>query len=154
MAGGTQECRTDNCGTLALLLTPMLGAFPSTCGRTDLHDQGIKLALLTNNVVEWREQWHRTLDKYRAIFDVIIDSSEVGSRKPEKEIFDVLFQSTALSASSSLFIDDDAQNIAAGQSCGLNCHHFTETTAALKALDTFVSNSARTRGGRPHLHCK
>lgn len=120
MEGGTQECRTDNCGTLALLLRQMSSTFPGTCGRTNS-------------------------ERNQSGFSVIIDSSEVGSRKPEKEIFDVLFQSTALSASSSLFIDDDAQNVAAGQSFGLNCHHFTETTEALKALDAFVSNGTRTR---------
>lgn len=118
---------------------PMLKALKT------LHSQGVRLALLTNNVVEWREQWHRTLGQYRTIFDVVIDSSEVGVRKPEKEIFEILLQSTALSASSSLFIDDDAANIAAGQSFGLNCHLFTETAEALKALDEFVSNNASIR---------
>lgn len=104
------------------------------------HEQGADLALLTNNVMEWQGQWHRTLGQYLPIFDTIIDSSEVGARKPEKEIFDILVQETALSPASSLFIDDDAANIAAGHSYGFNCHRFTDTSEAIEVLNTFIYN--------------
>src|SRR5512139_4096222 len=45
-------------------------------------------ALLTNNIVEWREGWSTLFDD-PSLFDVVIDSSAVGARKPERRIYEV-----------------------------------------------------------------
>jgi putative hydrolase of the HAD superfamily len=45
-------------------------------------------ALLTNNIPEWRDGW-RSLFDVDALFDVVIDSCEVGMRKPEPEIYEL-----------------------------------------------------------------
>jgi FMN phosphatase YigB (HAD superfamily) len=40
-------------------------------------------ALLTNNVREWRDSWRTALD-LAGLFDAVVDSSEVGARKPSR----------------------------------------------------------------------
>jgi len=111
--------------------TPMLDAL------SRLPDSGVRLALVTNNVAEWRDHWHRTLGNYLNLFEVVIDSSAVGTRKPEPEIFDLVATVTGLTPSRTLFIDDDADNINAADSVGWNTHRFTDTTSAINAVDEF-----------------
>jgi Predicted hydrolase (HAD superfamily) len=45
-----------------------------------LRAQGYRTAILTNNVAEWAEVWKASIPV--ELFDVIIDSSDVGLRKP------------------------------------------------------------------------
>ena len=48
----------------------------------ELRDRGYKLAICTNNVREWEQRW-RAMLPVDDIFDVVVDSAFVGSRKPE-----------------------------------------------------------------------
>lgn len=90
-------------------------------------DQGVPLALLTNNVKEWRPLWTANLEAAGglALFDVIIDSSEVGMRKPEGRIYthtvDALSESVgrSLALADCLFVDDFVQNIDGAAAVGL-----------------------------------
>ena len=51
-----------------------------------LRAEGYKTALVTNNVMEFREHWRGVLP-LEELFDVVVDSSEVGMRKPNPAIF-------------------------------------------------------------------
>ena len=90
-------------------------------------DQGVPLALLTNNVKEWRPLWTANLESAGglALFDVIVDSSEVGMRKPEARIYthtvDALASSVgrSLALADCLFVDDFVQNIEGAAAVGL-----------------------------------
>ncbi|MGP5082644.1 HAD family hydrolase [Corynebacterium variabile] len=114
--------------------TPMLDAL------SRLPDSGVHLALVTNNVAEWRDHWHRTLGAYLNLFEVIIDSSAVGTRKPEPQIFDLVATTTGLTPSRTLFIDDDADNITAADSAGWHTHRFIDTASAVSAVDEFLAD--------------
>ena len=51
-----------------------------------LRDEGYKLGLVTNNVREGSAMW-RSLVPVDELFDVVVDSSEVGMRKPNPAIY-------------------------------------------------------------------
>jgi len=48
----------------------------------ELRRSGYKLAICTNNVREWEARW-RAMLPIDEIFDVVVDSAFVGTRKPE-----------------------------------------------------------------------
>lgn len=48
---------------------------------TELHERGISQAILTNNVAEFRGKWERLVPI--EVFGAVIDSHEVGVRKPD-----------------------------------------------------------------------
>jgi putative hydrolase of the HAD superfamily len=90
-------------------------------------EQGVAMALLTNNVKEWRPLWMANLEAAggAGFFDVIIDSSEVGMRKPEARIYthtvEVLGQAIGipLALKDCLFVDDFVQNVDGATAVGL-----------------------------------
>ena len=51
-----------------------------------LRTAGLKTGIVTNNIVEFREHW-RAMLPVAELFDVVVDSSEVGVRKPGAAIF-------------------------------------------------------------------
>tara|TARA_R110000823_G_scaffold47903_18_gene121988 strand:+ start:19559 stop:20203 length:645 start_codon:yes stop_codon:yes gene_type:complete len=75
---------------------------------------GLATAIITNNVVEFREHWRGMLP-VDELFDFVVDSSEVGLRKPNPAIFRKALEIGGLSADEVLFLDDHAGNIAAAR---------------------------------------
>ena len=91
-------------------------------------------ALLTNNVREWRGGWRSLFDCDR-LFDVIIDSSEVGARKPETKVYEVTRERLGVAHAEILFIDDIGQNLKAARALGWQTVLFTDEDDALALLD-------------------
>jgi putative hydrolase of the HAD superfamily len=96
---------------------------------------GFKTALLTNNVFEWRDLWRAKLIEANAIglFDVLVDSSDVGMRKPEARIYRHTTGVLGVEPRAALFVDDFAHNVDGAREAGLNAvfasaddAHFTE----------------------------
>lgn len=58
-------------------------------------------------------------------FDGRVVSGEEKTRKPFREIYELVLTRYDLVASETLFIDDNIRNIKAGQEIGLECIHFT-----------------------------
>jgi putative hydrolase of the HAD superfamily len=50
-------------------------------------ERGIRLAVLTNNVREWQPRW-RGPCRIDELFELVVDSSFEGVRKPEPEIYE------------------------------------------------------------------
>jgi putative hydrolase of the HAD superfamily len=85
-----------------------------------LRADGYRTGMITNNVVEFRELW-RAMLPLDELFDVVIDSSEVGMRKPDPRIFRlVLEQLDQAEASRSVFLDDYPGNVVAAEACGMH----------------------------------
>lgn len=89
-----------------------------------LHRIDLPLALVTNNLAEARGRWTRHLPLDR--FAVVIDSSEVGVRKPDPEIWALLLERTGLSPDEIVMIDDFEENVAGAQSAGLRTILFSD----------------------------
>jgi epoxide hydrolase-like predicted phosphatase len=93
---------------------------------------GVRTALLSNS---WGNDYDRT--EWHEMFDAVVISGEVGMRKPEAEIFDLVLERIGLPAAECVFIDDMAPNIVAARAAGLTgiVHRtFDETAAQLGAL--------------------
>ena len=80
---------------------------------------GAKTALLTNNVAEGRDLWRRLLP-VDEIFDAVVDSSEIGMRKPDPRIFHHTLRLLGVTdAGKAAFLDDYPGNVTAAASVGL-----------------------------------
>jgi epoxide hydrolase-like predicted phosphatase len=87
-------------------------------------------ALLTNNVAEaaWRETFPFDL------FDVVVDSSEVGVRKPDPRIYEALLAKLDRPTSEVAFVDDLAVNVDAAAALGIAAILFTGLDACRAEL--------------------
>lgn len=92
-------------------------------------------ALLTNNVAEWREGWS-VVFKNPELFEVIVDSSEVGARKPETKIYEITRDRLDVEHEAILFVDDIGQNLKAAKQLGWQTLLFTDESDTLAVLDS------------------
>ncbi len=91
-------------------------------------------ALLTNNIAEWREGWRRRMD-VDALFDVVVDSSEEGIRKPEPAIYRLTEERLGLPGEALLFVDDLGVNLKAAVERGWQTLMFVDTAEVVAALE-------------------
>lgn len=94
-----------------------------------IHDSGMKTALLTNNAREWEAEW-RPVAPVDEIFDVIVDSSAVGLRKPDPAIYRLTCERLGVDPGECLFIDDLACNTDAAEALGMRAIHCQDPVAA------------------------
>ena len=81
------------------------------------------------------------------MFEVIIDSSEVGMRKPDPRIFRLaLDRLTTVEPERALFLDDFQSNLDAAEALGIQGFLVEEDpTDALSILDTLIARRAPLR---------
>jgi epoxide hydrolase-like predicted phosphatase len=84
----------------------------------DLRAAGLRTGLLTNNARELRALWWDLLP-YDELFDDIVDSSEVGLRKPNPAIYRLALDRLGASAHRTAFLDDIVSNVDAAERVGL-----------------------------------
>ncbi|MGH9000785.1 MAG: HAD family hydrolase [Acidimicrobiia bacterium] len=103
----------------------------------ELRADGYRTAILTNNIKEWREVWKASIPM--DLFDVVIDSSEVGLRKPEPAIFELTCERLGVDPAAAVFLDDSPRHVAAAEAAGLTGIVVTDPTSALAALDEILA---------------
>ena len=93
--------------------------------RTELVDyipriraSGLATGIITNNVVEFREHWRGMLP-VDELFDFVVDSSEVGMRKPSPAIFLKALEIGGFSTDQVLFLDDYEGNVIAAEALNI-----------------------------------
>ena len=85
-----------------------------------LRARGYRTGVVTNNVKEYGAAW-RGMVPVDELFDVIIDSSMVGVRKPDPRIFHLALDALGgLSPERAAFLDDVPGNVAAAQALGIH----------------------------------
>ena len=110
----------------------------------ELKAQGLRIAILTNNVKEFGEHWQATFP-IDELVEETIDSSHVGVRKPEREIYELTCTRLGIEPSEAVFLDDNADNIAGARAFGLETVHFGEDPwAALAELDAILERRGTT----------
>ena len=67
-----------------------------------------------------------------ALFDVVVDSSEVGHRKPEPAIYDLTHEMLGVPAAEILYLDDFAANLDGAKAAGWQTIHVTDVESALR----------------------
>jgi epoxide hydrolase-like predicted phosphatase len=99
---------------------------------------GVPIALLTNNVKEWGDHWRATFP-VDELFEIVVDSSDVGMRKPDARIYLLTCERLGVTPETSVFIDDNAENIAAARALGMETVHFGENPFdAITELDAIL----------------
>lgn len=94
-----------------------------------LKAEGLRMAMLTNNVREWEPLW-RAMLPVDEIFETVIDSAFVGCRKPEPRIYELTLERIGMPAEACIFIDDIEVNCEGGRAAGMTTVHFQDTAQA------------------------
>ena len=105
-----------------------------------LRQRGFGTALVTNNAREFRDTWTELIP-VEELFQVVIDSSEVGLRKPNPEIFQLALRRLGdLEPREALFLDDFPANVEAAKRLGIRGVLVeTEPVEALRILDRLLA---------------
>ena len=108
-----------------------------------LRATGLRTALVTNNAREFRERW-RALVPAEELFEHVVDSSEVGVRKPDPAIFRIALARLGDPAPErTLFVDDYEGNLVAARALGLRTLLVEDDPApVLAALDEILAERA------------
>jgi putative hydrolase of the HAD superfamily len=100
-------------------------------------EHGIRFALCTNNVREWESQWRAKLP-IDALFEVVVDSAFVGTRKPEPEIYALTLERLGLPGDACAFVDDLERNVVAARHAGLHGIVYRDTAQAIAELQALL----------------
>ena len=104
-----------------------------------IRSAGLSTGIVTNNVVEFGDHW-RAMLPVEELFDVVVDSCEVGIRKPNPAIFTTALDLIGAAAHEVIFLDDHPDNVAAARELGIRSIHVdgagdgATTVAELDAL--------------------
>jgi len=99
----------------------------------DLKAQGAALYAITNwNGDKFRETRAR-YDFFGHFRDIVVSGDE-RVVKPDPAIYRLLLERNGLEASTCLFIDDSARNVAGAEAVGIKGHHFTSPEALRASL--------------------
>ena len=95
-----------------------------------LREAGIRTSVITNNAVEFAPFW-RPILPLDELFDDVVDSSEVGVRKPDPRIFHLAAERLGVEPERSMFIDDYDGNVVGARAVGFEaiCCGYTVDTA-------------------------
>jgi len=104
----------------------------------DLRVAGLLTGVVTNNIAEFGSYW-RAIIPLDELFDDVVDSSDVGVRKPNPAIYLMACERLGTEPERTLFIDDHPGNTAGAARAGLAaiCCGFT--------LDSTIAASAEIR---------
>ena len=104
--------------------------------------QGLPTALLTNNVAEGRDFWQALLP-IDELFDVTVDSSAVGMRKPDPRIYEhTLAELGGVAPERAVFLDDFAGNITAAEAVGMiGVLVEADATGAIARVDELLASA-------------
>jgi epoxide hydrolase-like predicted phosphatase len=85
---------------------------------TTLKTRGFQTAIVTNNAREFRENWTKSVP-IAEICHAIVDSSEIGIRKPDPRIFEHALETLGgIDPSRAIFVDDFEANVEAAEALG------------------------------------
>ena len=104
----------------------------------ELKGRGYGLAICTNNVREWEALWRAKLP-VDEIFDVVVDSAFVGTRKPEPRIYEITLERLAVPASTAVLIDDIEVNCSAAAELGMTAVWFRSTEQAIEEVEAALA---------------
>ncbi len=84
---------------------------------TELHAAGVRHAVLTNNLAAFKDGWRKLVPI--ELFELVVDSHEVGLRKPEAAIYEFTLERLGLEAHETIFLDDTPENVTGARDLGI-----------------------------------
>jgi len=107
----------------------------------ELRGRGYKLGICTNNVREWEQRW-RAMLPVDEIFDVVVDSAFVGTRKPEPRIYELTLEALGVAPGEALLIDDIEANCTGARELGIQAVWFQSSEQAIADTDAALAVEA------------
>src|SRR3712207_3004655 len=96
------------------------------------------MALCTNNVREWEPRW-RPMVPVDEIFESVVDSAFVGTRKPEPRIYEIVLERLGdVPPEECVFLDDFAVNCEAAREAGMHAVQFLDTDQAIADVEALL----------------
>ncbi len=111
----------------------------------ELRGDGHRLALLTNNVLEWEVRWRADLP-VDELFDLVVNSSHEGVRKPEPRVYEILLHRLCARPAQCLFVDDSEENCAAAAELGMRTVRFVDNASTVEAVRDALAPVGARRG--------
>jgi putative hydrolase of the HAD superfamily len=102
--------------------------------------EGVRFALCTNNVREWEPRW-RPMLPIDEVFEFVVDSAFVGTRKPEPEIYAIVLERLGLPGEACAFVDDLEVNIEGAREAGMHAIRFHDTAQVIAELDAWLGRA-------------
>ncbi len=99
-----------------------------------------KVAYFSNNLKDWSSFLRSKFD-LNEIFDVIIISGEVGYRKPDDNIFQILLERTQSLPEDCIFVDDKLKNLRVAAKLGIKTIRFVRKELKVAFCSEFEANS-------------
>ena len=99
-----------------------------------------KIGLLSNAWVNARQRLGGLYD-FIDVFDVAVFSSEVGVRKPEKAIFNLMLARLDAEPQEAIFIDDFLINVRGAEEAGLHSIHFKNNEDVIRKVNTLLTSA-------------
>lgn len=132
-AGATLDAAELLAG-LAGELRPLMVEAVSRC-----HER-MKTALLTNNFVGTgrASEAPSLYDAVLAHFDVVVESSKVGYRKPDPRFYEIALDELAVEPAEAVFLDDLGVNLKPARALGMHTIKVGDPGAALGELEELV----------------
>tara|TARA_Y100001970_G_C14071096_1_gene769471 strand:+ start:353 stop:976 length:624 start_codon:yes stop_codon:yes gene_type:complete len=94
-----------------------------------------KTAMLTNNITPMREQdLDEEIKKVVEIFDILVESSIEGCRKPEERFYEIACERLAVNPESCVFLDDLGINLKPARAMGMKTIKVVEPEKAIEEL--------------------
>jgi len=97
---------------------------------------GLATACLTNNVVGVFER--RDIDEVMRRFDVVVESSAVGVRKPEPRFYEIACELLAVRPEECVFLDDLGVNLKPAKAMGMTTIKVGDPAAAIDELESLL----------------
>lgn len=111
---------------------------------------GFKLACLTNNVLAGEgpgmasdKERAREIAQVMTLFDVVVESSKVGVRKPEPRFYEMACEMVEVLPSEVVFLDDLGINLKPAKAMGMATIKVLNTDQALVELEQVTEQSLR-----------
>ena len=106
----------------------------------ELRADGFRTAILTNNVKEWGTYWKESTPL--ELFDLIVDSCDVGLRKPDPAIFRLTCERLGVAPEAAVFLDDTRRHVEAARQMGLHAILVRDPWDAMAELDAVLEAAA------------
>lgn len=104
----------------------------------------LRTGLLTNNFVS--EGQRPDLDDIIGLFDVVVESSKVGVRKPDPAFYATACEQLAIEPAEAVFLDDLGVNLKPARAMGMTTIKVDDPDSAIDELERVVGFPLRSRG--------
>jgi len=100
-----------------------------------IRSRGLGTAALTNN---WVRDGERVAARLRDRFDVFVESSVVGLRKPDPRIYELVCRELGVAPPAAAFLDDIGRNLKPARALGMTTIKVDDPDQALRELGALI----------------